>query len=348
MAQPRTRSRLQLVSFQGLRQALPSQHQHPDANQLHDQVAPSATATYTAGRTAAWCNPVPQQEPDAHARTRTHTHAHTQVRVTATLLNTQRSTATSATAFRDFSSLISLAERDAKPRLPRLHTRTRGHDAAGGEDDHEGVTHTTNAHHNTCSESTPRATNAHSSTHSECTPHATNAHNSWVRGTREATADFSLLPIEILERVLGYMDTWGKGACAQVCRSFAVAAQARHVWHNATVVIRNPVWVKTPRGLELASDQRSFGAAVFLEHGLKDYLAEMNVTQALLAGQYLVGLLSLSLMQYCTAARTHMTLIVDRNMCAAQARTSCTSPRTCTSCRARCRSCESSPSTAVS
>ena len=105
-----------------------------------------------------------------------------------------------------------------------------------------------------------------------------------ARRDSDVHVDYGGLPTEILEHVLAFVDTWTKGSCAQVCRAWAAAARARAVWRNACVVIRNPVWVKTPRGLELSTDQRAYGAAVFLETDLKAQLCALGVAQALLAG----------------------------------------------------------------
>eukprot|EP00039_Didymoeca_costata_P015726 m.272514 g.272514 ORF g.272514 m.272514 type:complete len:396 (+) comp16273_c0_seq1:85-1272(+) len=91
------------------------------------------------------------------------------------------------------------------------------------------------------------------------------------------------LPLELLERIFAFLDTWSKGAVSIVCKRWNNATKAPAVWRNAMVVVRNPVWVREHAGLVLASGPRTVGAEI-LGSRLREGLARKGVNKAILAG----------------------------------------------------------------
>ena len=68
------------------------------------------------------------------------------------------------------------------------------------------------------------------------------------------------------------------------CRAWWKASQSPLVWANASVVIRNPIWIRSLHGLRLAEGDGAIGAQIVKPRWLREHLAARGVGGALLAG----------------------------------------------------------------
>eukprot|EP00040_Diaphanoeca_grandis_P029672 m.174208 g.174208 ORF g.174208 m.174208 type:complete len:404 (-) comp31758_c0_seq1:44-1255(-) len=117
----------------------------------------------------------------------------------------------------------------------------------------------------------------------------TNGKPSRYAGSRTVTEtpsglNLQTMPVEILEHMFRFLDTWTLGGAAQVCKQWALASRAPGLWHDAVLPIRNPAFVRKFGGyVHDPSATRMYGAS-FLSPKDKSFVKAHAILKVKLLG----------------------------------------------------------------